>query len=992
MDEDDNGFPVGDDTNEEGSEVNDYSGEDSQPSLGATHPNFAEDMDSGDDEDKKPQKTGVTSTTTKDPSAMVRNFHAYCDPSSQPLELSRPDRTGVRLMDILRKNKAPIRAYKDLYEWNLKEKGKIKPYMTAKDAGDQYVSRPTLLKRLAERYGVSHMAPYEETVRLPHSKEVVKVPCHRAIDCIERLLTDPRITDDDYCFFDDDPRAPPPEDLNYVGDINTAAAYGDTYRKLVTTPGKEQLMGVIFYIDGASCGHHAHLPVTALKMSLTCFTRKARMKDHLWVPLGFIPYVKLSDMQAKRMVQESEHLESQNVHIEVADHSDSDAGPVEEDDPDDKEFSKVKAQDFHKMLSAVLKSYLALQESGFVWDMVYKGRVFPGIKYHLFCPMVKTDTEEADTLCGKYLARTKNVKHICRACHIPMDNADEYHQTYPFKTQTKIEKLIKQKNLNQLQAMSQHYLKNAWYPVRFSLGNDRGIHGACPSEMLHAILLGIFKYTRDIFFAMLGNNARVSGDFNALAKAYGKSFAHQSDRSFGSTNFTKGIREGKLMAKDFRGVLLNMAATLHSTKGRELLSEKKKFKKDHTKDDWSLLVETLLQWEAYLNEPTMLKKHLKRLPKKHKYIMYLMTQVANRTEGMGLKLMKFHAILHMVEDIMLYGVPLEHDTAANESHHKPSKAAAGMTQRNESTFDIQVARRLYEFWVLALALFEVEGKPCRWEYFFGAETVDVPWGEDGTSDGSEVQEMEVSYEQYSGSEAEVEDAQSTDTDNATYIWTGGAGIQMLWDEETNAPTFKMLSRAKDASKTHLDMDLKRFLWGLCENVGDVSILTEHQRLGNTFHGHPNYRGNGPWNDWAIVDWGAGYGKLPSHISCFVVVGSSANNIEYGGIKVKPGTYAVVESCVFEDEDPDARASDIFRALLKDMQGIDLKRRTYDSRQYYLADTEAIVEPCCVIPDIGGPLNRYFLVHARTQWAAFFTKWIEEPHALDHIDAGGDEDD
>ena len=84
-------------------------------------------------------------------------------------------------MDILRKNKAPIRAYKDLYVWNLKEKGKIKPYMTAKDAGDQYVSRPTLLKRLAARYGVSHMAPYEETVRLPHSKEVVKVflpPCH----------------------------------------------------------------------------------------------------------------------------------------------------------------------------------------------------------------------------------------------------------------------------------------------------------------------------------------------------------------------------------------------------------------------------------------------------------------------------------------------------------------------------------------------------------------------------------------------------------------------------------------------------------------------------------------------------------------------------------------------------------------------------------------------------------------------------------------------
>ena len=32
--------------------------------------------------------------------------------------------------------------------------------------------------------------------------------------------------------------------------------------------------------------------------------------------------------------------------------------------------------------------------------MVYEGKIYPGIKYHLFCPMVKSDTEEADTLCG----------------------------------------------------------------------------------------------------------------------------------------------------------------------------------------------------------------------------------------------------------------------------------------------------------------------------------------------------------------------------------------------------------------------------------------------------------------------------------------------------------------------------------------------------------------------------------------------------------------
>ena len=147
------------------------------------------------------------------------------------------------------------------------------------------------------------------------------------------------------------------------------------------------------------------------------------------------------------------------------------------------------------------------------------------------------------------------------------------------------------------------------------------------------------------------------------------------------------------MAKDYRGVLLNVAAVLQSTKGRQLLNSRRKFKKDATKDDWLMLVEPLLEWEAYLNEPEMKKKHVHRLKEKHRYIMYLIKKVAKRTEGMGLKIMKYHTILHMVEDIFLYGVPLVFDTAANESHHKVSKVAAKLTQRNIRYFNKQAGGR-----------------------------------------------------------------------------------------------------------------------------------------------------------------------------------------------------------------------------------------------------------------------------------------------------------
>ena len=43
---------------------------------------------------------------------------------------------------------------------------------------------------------------------------------------------------------------------------------------------RQQLIGVIFHIDGTVTGQFSDLPVTALKMSLDCFTREARTKPH----------------------------------------------------------------------------------------------------------------------------------------------------------------------------------------------------------------------------------------------------------------------------------------------------------------------------------------------------------------------------------------------------------------------------------------------------------------------------------------------------------------------------------------------------------------------------------------------------------------------------------------------------------------------------------------------------------------------------------------
>ena len=80
-------------------------------------------------------------------------------------------------------------------------------------------------------------------------------------------MTDPRITEDHYTFFNDDPMAGPSES-DTIGDLNTGQAYKDTYEVLINAGDGEQLLGIIFYIDGAATGLFADLPVTIVKFSL----------------------------------------------------------------------------------------------------------------------------------------------------------------------------------------------------------------------------------------------------------------------------------------------------------------------------------------------------------------------------------------------------------------------------------------------------------------------------------------------------------------------------------------------------------------------------------------------------------------------------------------------------------------------------------------------------------------------------------------------------
>jgi len=869
---------------------------------------------------------------------LLQNFKEYESKSPYFEKFQKKHRVAVELCRLLRQTKASLATYDLMMQWHFWASGKIRhdqPVSTHPD----YVSREKLFKLLRRRYNYDHKKwTMVREIILPYSRARARIVLNDAQAAMQSLLTDPRIRDEDYLFFDDNPFAPPPDNLDYIGDLNTGRSYIETYKALIRDPSKEILLPIVFYADAAVTGQFVALSVTAVQFSLGIFSRVARDKEHMWRTLGYIPsYCKVAS-RGKGYFKQTGHADApmayQNTYLE-------NEGDVLEDN------TKVSAQDLHAMFDVILESFLPLQDRGFYWDLHYKGITYENVKFVPFVIFFKADTEEAEKLCGSYNAHTENVSQLCRYCECPTQDSDNHlGDFYRLKTKNRIQRLVDRGDEEKLKELSQQNIDNALYKLRMGMHSRQHIHGACPMEMLHAILLGIFGYVRDMLFEQCGPKSKLAEEINGLATESGMRLARQSERDMPKTKFAGGITRGKLQAKEHTGILLCILAVLCSTKGEQLLRDRKKknFAEVGLVEDWIRLVETLLEWEEWLKSPTMQRNHVQyRLRYKHQYLMYLMRVVGKRKSGMGLKLVKFHSILHMRHDILNFGVPMEYDTGSNESGHKKTKRAAKLTQKREETFDEQVDIRLQEEHLLEMASEEMNGRKL-WNYREGHQHPE---------EAPPKEELPC---------------------------LGGAKYE-AYKDVNGRNCIRLTSRANKKERPgQIESQLVEFLIGLNEKVspfmGSVPMRTLHKRGGLKFRASPCFMKE-IWRDWVMVDWGD-HGKQACKIYGFVDLSQIPPDspIEYGGIEeVGPGLYAIVENSYLlaDDEDDDTNAH-LFIPIRKEVQ--EITTQMVSKLKFYLADVEAFASPLVVIPDMGGNANDYFLLRSRQEWSQRFVRFLE----------------
>ena len=881
---------------------------------------------------------------------ILDNWRTYCTEAPRKFlyDFTTPMEVALNLLINLRKTNSPLNAYESMMDWHYRSVGELKYNQKLSDHSD-YISREKIFKQLRQRYNFTEeKRHYIEELTLPHSRAKVQLVLIDPQWVIQSLLTDPRLTDEDFIFGEKGPFAPPKPKTKYIRDLNTGYAYQSTYKTLITDPTKQVLLPVIFYIDGANTGQFVDLPITAVKISLGIFTRKARDKAHLWKTLGFIPSYCKHVSRGREIVLESGHMEG------VASYPNA-----EEEEEAEEVVEVVKAQDLHAMLAVIIRKYVDLQSSGFVWDLFYKGKCYKKVEFVLFTPFLKLDSDEAEKICGKYTSRSGNVKCLCRHCECPTQDTDKPYARYPLKTTGKISGMVAERDLDGLRNLSQQDIINSMYKIRFGSHNTQGVHGACPMEMLHALLLGIFRCTRDCFFEQIGPDSQLADDINAYAREFGDILSRQSQRDLPRTKFANGIRKGKLNAKDFPGILLCMACVLRCSGSRGALRKHRgHFKEVGVLQDWLQVVETLLEWEMWLKSDRLRRKHVEIAREKHRYIMYLIKKVSRRVKGMGLKITKYHAIMHMADDILNFGVPMEFDTGSNESGHKAEKKAAKLTQKKKALFDVQTCIRLEEVHLLDLAVADIEGLKL-WNYY---------------------QTKAISEQ---------------DPLKNIQLPLGGQKLRIYYDETTGEFGAYVKSRG-EKKVIKMEQQLVRFFGQLqvkVQNYCDfITIYSTYRRENLIFRASTDFMSKA-WRDWAIIDWEEDERPLPCHIMGFVDLSELPDNFSAkigGSGLIYTGIFAIVEATKEVDEGEDAVRSDLFVPYEKIVGGFTGKFVSHN--KYYLADVEAIVGPAVVIPDVGGPTNRYLHLKDRSKWKREFEKWLEQPGHLDVVYSSDEESD
>ena len=722
-------------------------------------------------------------------------------------------RRGIDLLHLLMSKKISLHRYTDFMKWRYGN-------------SNNFISFKKIIKLAANRmYGptlAQKMEPKISMVRLP-SERAAPLVVFNVDAMIYDLLSDADLTKVENMIFQRAGNNPfHISDSDDFDDFDSSTYYSETMKAASINTREEVLCPIVLYIDEIKLDSFGKLGLEPVVMSLMIYNRKTRNLSKAWRVIGYMP--NFGSMFGSKSYSADQ-----------------------------------KADDYHFCLGKILNGIKELQQNrdGYSWTFTLANEAGNDVctyerKLHFPLAYVIGDAKGNDLLCGRYGSH-HGTKCVGRDCDAVTEDCDNPEIRCNFLQMSKLQEMDK----DELAQLSFRKLeRNAFSGMWFG-AQPYGINGCVPAEPLHQINLGLLERLVESFFDRLSKKLTLALDHHVgFTCTY---FYRQSDRSYPDiVSFTSGVSDAKHLTgkeKLSRVFCIYLVLLTHAFQ-EEVIGSSGRI---YTEDGPSTSIITRNEYNRWVNifEETLLLTswiYLDRHPKvffkggrnsiaakRVAQFATLYKDSAPRQSGMGLKIVKFHQLLHLWWIIKLFGSLLNVDGARGESNAIVLTKQPGLkTQMRHMLLNLQTATERFK-------------RDMITKCYNSIHNIVAVDEEDTSSD----------------------DDDGDEEGNIVRGVPRGSRFKVTFDYENECIRTKWISpkmRSKPCTfppniSTTVYSKLSRYNGGhvgkrIAEIQGFTELLvryplqsTEQERsCTHTIRACPSFRASRPWFDWAIVKW------------------------------------------------------------------------------------------------------------------------------------------
>jgi hypothetical protein len=607
----------------------------------------------------------------------------------------------------------------------------------------------------------------------------------------------------------------------------------------------------------------------------------------------------------------------------------------------DKTRAKDKIQDEHRCLSFIFGSLKEIsKEKGFMCNVL--GRT---VNVQVWIHFFIGDTEGNNKLLGQYPGNKEGVKRPYRDCKCTFDDLSNPNPTCTYLTMNDWHHAKRRKELDEdngaefFRNISTYDIDNALHDDHLPLSdNIHGPYKMMPPELLHTSGSGLIMYMfESLRYSMGGGRDRDLIDQQHIEIS--QLLKRQSERDFPRGSMRNGLIDGtKCQSSERKGNLFRLLCIAHTAIGSSTLKRSLSLSESR----WKLFLEFLKQYlsmEEWFHDSNE-KEEVRHSREQISNVLRMLQKLFPRpTKTNGYKIPKMHGMTKMQEYIKLFGSGINFYGGPGESAHKLFIKIPGQrTQRRVNEFAKQTALQYYNMLVSRYASDEcnLSTSKCEQSGYAGKSKCRERLKKD---DDIHVA-LSGKYEFIINEEV-----------IKTMKEKGKLNVVWAYDDR----------KVKEGQKYRLCRELvtvihRKFEWyrhGTRVNGYTKATVKSHSGGDTSFYAHPSFQGHA-WYDWALVHFEEQIGSgntiesyYPSKILGFI----EADDKQEAVIQCseKPLEWKTVESKFF----------------------VAITIGTDIDVSFVTVPIDALVHPLCVLPDIGGNANTYYVVLPKRNWSRYF---------------------